>query len=181
MGNDQDQFPDADILLTDNIHTLTQSPFGKSHDGQKIVEILNRFKKDRKILFVNMEDGSRGEEVGTEIHINADFYPNRCRMIPELAHEGAHKYWAAQFPKRNKFDDAVLDELRSQLIQLEVYAWAKKALGCKAAPDPELEERLKCLDSAPTGPYRIPDIGGSPQYLNLKTRITNTLKNSESL
>lgn len=170
MGNDQDRFPDADTLLTDNIHTLAQSPFGKTFDGQKIVNVLNRLKKEGKIVFADMDD--RGDEEGDTIRINARFYSNRCRVIPVLAHEGAHMEWRAQHPNRDSSDEVVLDELRCELIELEIYTWAKRALSCSVS-DPDLDLRLDYLDSPPKGPYPIPGIGGDKKYLRLKTHIAD--------
>lgn len=170
MGNDQDRFPDADILLTDNIHTLAQSPFGKRFDGQQIVNTLNGLKKAGKIVFADMDD--RGDEEGDTIRINSGFYSNRCKTIPVLAHEGAHMYWRAHHPKRDSSEEVVLDELRCELIELEVYTWAKSALGCSVT-DSDLEFRLAYLDSAPKGPFPIPGIGGDKRYLRLKTHITD--------
>jgi hypothetical protein len=132
------------------------------------VHILNRLKQAGKIQFADID--GRGDEDGGNIRINAGFYSNRCRVIPVLAHEGAHMDWRAQHAKRDSVDAAVLDELRCELIELEVYTWAKKALGCSIS-DPDLDSRLGFLDSPPKGPYPIPGIGGDEKYRRLKTHI----------
>lgn len=149
-------FPAADVLLIDNIQTIAQSPFGKTHRGQKIVRALEICRQNKKISFEKMSDEARGGEVTGEISINARFYQNKPGTILELVHEGTH---ALHFFQRNpdfRYDkprngkpesqaDHVTDEAESQTNQLEIYLWLKtQFIGYE---DSEMEERLKNADT----------------------------------
>lgn len=135
---------EARKLFAHDIDVIAGSPFGRTKEGQEIVQLLRSLNAGGDIAYGGTLDDSRGDWDGKTIRVNESARGQMFRTISELVHEASHALWRKVRRKRNdakeRLEDDVADELHARENQLIIYKYLKEAKGCPE--DWELELRL---------------------------------------
>jgi hypothetical protein len=146
VNKNPEAMPGERAMFKADIEYVATSNFGKTPDGQKIVNVLRRFAAENNITYGETEDNRAF--VDSQITINKNYYGNICKTVTALVHEGSHLVWRASHPvskeRPESIGDAIENELYAQMNELKMYKWMKDVKKLCVA-DPELELRLERL------------------------------------
>lgn len=132
-------------MIDYDIGLIAKSPFGKTKEGGRMVQLLRELNRRGDVLYGETFDDSRGDWDGKTIRINENARGKMYPTVLELVHEASHALWRKRHPAGKVAADVqkqnVDDELHAQENQLDVYVYLRDKLGCPK--DLELELRLE--------------------------------------